>query len=245
MAKNLRVNEQVYVPCSLFDETDCPSALYYTQVQTVNNRSVQVRLPDGSNSENVANSKVHRNSGIWIITIGDLETETTLLNPLSKSILQFCRLLHSDDDQVWHTKIRSLGELNKLWQINNNGYEFIILIGHGSKDGYFFASDEWVNIENFGTVINTPVSNPKNFISLCCETGKCPFAKKLSLLRVCKTYIAPFHSIHGAIASQFCQTYLTQLLLEGRLRKTAFNYAKKAVPGSTKFRYWEKGNLLK
>ena len=243
MAKNLTVGEEVYVPCSLFEQTSCSSALYKTNVLTVNDRSVTVRLPGGHPSDPVASSKVQRSCAIWIITIGDLETEYTLLSPLSKSVLQFCRLLHSDDDLVLHTRIGSIGELSKIWARRNNAFEFIIMIGHGSNTGFFFANDEWVDSTRLLNILDVDGAHPKTFLSLCCETGKCPFAKTLSLSRICKTYIAPFHSIHGAIASQFVQTFLSQLLLEGRTKKTAFNYARKSVPGSSKFRYWENGNL--
>lgn len=243
MAKNLNVNDYVYVPCSLFEETSCSSALYNTTVLEVSGRSVRVELPDGQPSELVASSRVHLECGIWIITIGDLQTEYTLLSPLSKLVLQFCRLLHSDDGQVLHTRVGSLAELGKIWNEKNNAFEFIILIGHGSKYGFYFAADDWVNADELLNVINLSESKPKNFISLCCETGKSPFAPNFSKAKVCNTYIAPFHSIHGAIASQFCLTYLTQLLLEGRMKKTAFNYARKNVPGSSKFRFWENGKL--
>ncbi len=197
----------------------------------------------GAISQFIGNSLIHRRAAIWLITISDIDTERTLLIPLSKSVLQFCKLIHSDDDLVLLSKVGSLTELNKLWIINRNQYDYIVLIGHGNKTGYYFATDEWVDSHTLRQTLEMPNTTPKIFISLCCQTGKHPFAGNFSRSPVCKSYIAPFHSIHGAIASQFFQTYLIDHILGGKTSKTSFNNARKCVPGSSKFRYWENGVL--
>ena len=96
MATGLQVGEHVFVPVSILEHAgDRPSAFHRAEVLEVGGRSVRVAV--GANSEWVASSKCQRNIGLLIFGVGDLETEATLLDPLSKSVTQFCRLLASDD----------------------------------------------------------------------------------------------------------------------------------------------------
>lgn len=50
-----------------------------------------------------------------------------------------------------------------------------------------------------------PETRPKTFVSLACLTGRAEFAKNFSQNQICRDLIAPFQSVHGAAASQFCQ----------------------------------------
>jgi hypothetical protein len=86
-------------------------------------------------------------------------------------------------------------------------------------------------------------AKPKSFISLCCKTGYADFGKTFSGFSVCKSFAAPFNSVHGATASQFCQTMLTWSLLEGRTTTVAFKKARESVPGAVSFRLWKNGVL--
>ena len=84
------------MPCTRLELPDQPLALYETRVEQVLDRSVSVRLPGGATSSPIGSSLVHKNIGIVILRIGDLSTEMSLLNPLAKSMLQYCRLLLHD-----------------------------------------------------------------------------------------------------------------------------------------------------
>lgn len=244
MARNLTAGDRVFVPSSKFEElVSWPTAFYETDVQEINNRKVRVRLPGGDDDKGwIANKLVYENIGVLIFCIGDLETETGLLDPLTKSILQFCRLLVPDDYLRTH-KIRSLLELERIWHKDQAAYSHIIVIGHGSDQGLKFANDGWVSTEIMDQTLKIRGAKKKNFISLCCKTGYQSFGGKFSKFTICNSFIGPFHSVHGAVASQFCQTFLTSHLIEGHTVATAFNHARDAIPGSTSFRLWQNGKL--
>ncbi len=243
MAKNLIVGESVCIPCSQFEEDECGSALYRTTVQQVINKSVVVTSANGNNIT-ISSSLVHRNLGIWIVVIGDYETEDRLLKPLGKSVLQYCLMLHDDDSEVRIDYIRTVEELSWLWNTHINAYQFFTLIAHGSNTAFRFGHT-WVNAADLVPVFAQNCLSPKVFVSLCCETGKNPMGSILSRQTFCDYFIAPFHSIHGAVASQFYQTFLAYVFIQGMQIKSAFNNARKNVPCGSKFRVWRDGRLLK
>ncbi len=241
MASDLKVGDFVYVPCAAVPElVDRDTALYRAEVVAVERRSVRVKLPNGASSELIGTSRVHKDVGILVIEVGDFATEAALLDPLAKSVLQFIRLL-VPDDQVRAIKVRSRDELQKFWLTNQAAFSHVVLIGHGGTDALGFAVDGDVaaaDVINTFAVVGAP---SKTFISLACKTGYATFGGKFSRSQICKEFIAPFHSVHGAIASQFCQTFFTSHFLEGRSAKVAFNHARTNVPGGVSFRLWTKG----
>lgn len=243
MAASLNVGNAVYVPCAAFPElADRDTALYRTEVVAVQNRSVRVRLPSGAHSELIGSSRVHRDVGVLVIEVGDFTTEAALLDPLAKSVLQFLRLL-IPDDQVRSVKVRSRSELRKFWEMNQGAYSHVVLIGHGGKDLLGFAVDGDVSVADVIQSFEILNAQPKTFVSLACKTGYVSFGGKFSRSVICKEFIAPFHSVHGAIASQFCQTFFTSHFLEGKSAKVAFNHARINVPGGVSFRLWSNGNM--
>jgi hypothetical protein len=243
MANALKENDTVYVPCSAFIELERhDTALYKTQVASVNKSSVSVKLPGGVISEYIGTSRVHSDVGILLIEIGDFESEAATLDPLAKSVLQFCRLL-VPDDQLRSVKVRSLIELKKFWDQNHGAYSHVILIGHGDRSSLMFAVDGDVPVPNLAATFNVKKAKPKLFISLACETGYQSFGGEFSKEPICKDLLGPFHSVHGAVASQFCQTFLTSHFLDGRTTKVAFNHARACVPGGISFRLWHNGNM--
>ncbi len=243
MASNLRIGDTVYVPCAAFPElADRDTALYRTEVVAVERRSVSVKLPSGEQSALIGSSRVHKDVGILVIEIGDFATEAALLDPLAKSVLQFIRLL-VPDDQVRIVKVRSRSELTKFWRINQATYSHVVLIGHGDKDLLGFAADGDVAAADVIHSFEVVGAEPKTFVSLACKTGFATFGGKFSRSAICKEFIAPFHSVHGAIASQFCQTFFTSHFLEGKSAKVAFNHARANVPGGVSFRLWSNGNM--
>ena len=111
-----------------------------------------MELPGGVASDPIGVALLHRDVGILILCIGDMETERNLLDPLAKSILQFCRLLLKDGHVV-SEKVRSLDELARTWRKGQAAFTHVVLIGHGSKDGLKFAMDEWVGADKIGESI--------------------------------------------------------------------------------------------
>jgi len=88
----------VYVPrARLGLAVDEPSAFLRAKIRKVVDRSIVVDLPGGTESKPIASSAAHANVGVTIVRVGDFDTEGTLLDPLAKSLLQFCRLLLPDD----------------------------------------------------------------------------------------------------------------------------------------------------
>ncbi|QSR47956.1 hypothetical protein [Aeromonas veronii] len=188
-------------------------------------------------------SLAHETLGLIIVSIGDFETETALIDPLSKSVLQYARLL-LPDDALLSIKLRSLSELKTIWQRDQAAYSHVVIVGHGSKSGIKFGVDGWVSAETFQQeVLRVWGGSKKTIISLCCKTGYKAFGGTLSSFAQCKYFIGPFHSVHGAVASQFCQTFLAHHLLEGKTTVVAFKNARASVPGGTSFRLWENDQL--
>lgn len=241
MSKNLQVNEEVYVPLNRLgvDRTGI-SAFLHTKVLAVRNRTVTVDLLDNGATADVASSAVHRNVGVCIFAVGDIDTEPTLIEPLRKSVLQYCRLLLPQPSLLLYS-IRSIAELRTFWQRDHALCSHVILIGHGSGTGLDFAVDGLVGPKELGALFADGGATPKQFLSLCCETGRSSFAAPFSQASRCQTFIAPFQSVHGAIASQFLQTYFGHHLLDGKSSKVAYNKAQADIPSGIKFRFWYEG----
>ena len=244
MARNLKIGDTVFIPYSKIDPKflERPRPFFETAISMTEGRSVRIALPDGEESDLIGTSIIHRNIGTLIIQIGDFISENILLNPLSKTILQFCRLLLGDDSFVYFEKCRTVTEFRYIWLNHSDSYKYIILIGHGTKDSLIFGMDVQINSYIIRDIISNSES-PKSIISLCCKTGQSGFAGVVSQSDKVESLIAPFHSIHGVIASQFIQTYLTNHLLGGMIDKAAFNKASESIIGNTKFRFWENGRL--
>ena len=245
MAKRLQVGEEVYVPMNrLGIDRDGNSAFLRTKILEVNDRTVIVDLVDGGSTKSLPTSAVHRNIGVCIFAIGDIDTEPTLIEPLRKSVLQYCRLLLPEPSLFLHS-VRSLYELRYFWKRDNALCTHVVLLGHGSSDGLYFAIDDLVKPEELGAIFTEGNAAPKHFVSLCCQTGLKSFAAKFSSASKCESFIGPFHSVHGAIASQFLQSYYGHHLLDGKTTKIAFNKAQSTIPSGVKFRYWKEEKLKK
>lgn len=244
MARKLQVNDEIYIPSSVLPESELyPYAIYRTRVIEVNDgRMIKVNLRGGEVSEWIASSKAHENVGIAIICIGDFSTEDTLLNPLSKSILQYCRLL-IDDSSISLIRIRAMAELAEWWRINNAAFSHIIFIGHGSANGIKFGIGGIREAEIFKRRLPSRGTKKKVVISLCCDTGHEPFVKDFSKIGFCSYLIAPAAPLHGAIASQFCQSFLLWNLLHGKTTGVAFKGAIQSTPGDHEFKLWQQGKI--
>lgn len=243
MATGLEVGEDVFVPTSILEmQVQSPSAFHRSRVLGLEGRSARVDV-GGGHTEFVATSKCQRNIGIGIIAVGDLESESTLIEPLSKSVLQFARLLSSDDYVFLH-RVRSLAELAAIWRLNHRNYSHVVIVGHGNGSAMKFAVDDWVSSSDLGEVVDVDGVEDKCFLNLSCQLGKAAYGKSFSELSACNSFIAPFQSIHGAIASHFAQSFLIYLLLHGETRKVAFRHARQWVAGAASFRMWRHGTMI-
>lgn len=243
MARNVQVGDYVYAPRSRVGLSEGgESAFYRAKVVEIEKRSARLQLKGGALSEPIGVSLLHHNIGILVLRIGDLETEKVLLDPLTKSLLQFCRLLLTDG-MVKRQQLRSPHELETYWKSNHGSFSHVVFVCHGGKDGVKFATEGWLGVDDLAPILDLDTARRKVFLSLGCNTGYKRFAGKFSKLHVCNAILAPFHDVHGAIGSQFCQTFLSHNLLRGRTTKVAFKKARLAVPGSTSFRLWRSGRL--
>lgn len=242
MARNVIIGQKVYVPATKFEELkNHPSAFYETTVQSINNRTISVSLPCGVIGE-ISLQFCRTEIGIAIFNIGDLETEETLLDPLHKSTLQYCRLL-VPDDCVFSWKIRSLKELESIWGKHHRIISTVVVIAHGSEDSIKFANDGWVTSGQFKDVINIRGADRKVFIFLSCNAGYKAFGGKFSKMSNCSEFIGPFHNVHGADASLFCQSFFRDYVVSGHTVKTAFNHARDVLRPKVSFRLWRNGVL--
>lgn len=242
MARRLKVGDTVYVPrARLGLAVDGASAFWRSTVHSVMERSVEVDLPGGEMTS-VASSAAHLNMGVVIVRIGDYQTETTLLDPLKKSLLHYCRLLLPDDMvQAWD--VRAPQELRELWKKNHRACSHLVVIGHGRDDAIRFGLDDWVDAATFAELLQASKVTQKIVTSLACKTGYAAFAQALSREKPCDVVMAPFHAVHGAVASQFCETLLAHHLLRGETLSIAFRHARASVPGAVIFRLWDHGKL--
>lgn len=242
VAQELRVGDRVYVPCfRLGLSNNGPSAFHHTTVRGVVERSVEVDVPGGTKVR-VASQFAHRNVGVLIVRIGDFDTETTLLDPLKKSLLQYCRLLLPDDQVVLY-EIRTRGELSVFWTRDHAAFSHVVLVAHGCRTAIRFGDGDWANPTDFAALLAAPEVTPKVIVSLACETGRSTFGQALSRCQPCQAVVAPYQTVHGAVGSQFCQTFLARHFLDGLPLAWAFRKARTSVAGAVSFRCWEGGKL--
>lgn len=244
MAANVNIGDRVYVCRSrLPSVNDQAKAFYRSEVVGRYHRSVSVQLPDGVHSDFISTKFVHHRVGIAILTFGDFFSESTLLDPLAKTILQYCRLLFGDDDYVRFLKVRTDAELDMLCRNSElSPYEHVVILGHGAQEGALCGGLENITVERLVDIFeqNNPV--PWDFAFLCCYLGRSAFGKPFSKSRICKSLVAPFNAVHGAVSAQFIQTYLVKLLLEGETTAVAHRHASESTPSGSRFRLWRNGS---
>ncbi|MEZ5989857.1 MAG: hypothetical protein R3F30_12175 [Planctomycetota bacterium] len=243
MAK-VEVGQKVFVAQSRLSLRRArPNSIVECEVVGTRDRSAIVSLP-GERDQEVATSLLLLNAQqILVLSIGDLSTERTLIEPLTKSTLQFLRLLLTDDF-VTQYRLRSVNEFSQVWAKEHALYNWILVIGHGSKQSLSFAVDGSVPPERFRQVMEAhPPKHPVSILSLACETGCADFAKHVAESAQIARFIAPFHSVHGAVASHFAQTFFTNHFLEGYTAWKSFRRSRSGTPDGTRFRYWDADGL--
>ena len=243
MARNLQVGETVFVPKQKLKISSADgSALKECRVVAVHDRTITVDVNDADgNGISVASSATHRNIHVLVIRIGDFSSEASFLDPLTKSILQFLRVLLTDSF-VSRIEVRSLAELTAYWATNHNTFSHVVIVGHGSPDGLVFAVDALVEAKDFIEAIECEDAKGKIFISLACETGKGEIARQLSGSYICSGYLGPYNTVHGANASLYVQTFLTKHFLDGLSLEVAAKQTYDNLSHCT-FRSWQNGYL--
>lgn len=243
MPANLKKGDTVYVPRARVGlDTSAATAFKKTTVTDRKDRSVKVDLGKDGESKWIPTSSVQSNIGILIFELGDYASELALLDPLATSVHQYLRLLVGED-YVRQIKVRSLAELKMSWAREQAVFSHVVFVGHGSRSSVTLAVDGKITPTSLSSEMTVVGQSPKLFVSLCCETGRADFAKGFSSWAGCSTWIAPYHSVHGATASQFCQSFFAFHLLVGKSTKIAFNKAKCIVPDGSKFRLWRDGAI--
>ena len=244
--------DTVFVPSELLpDGANYPYAMYETEVmqakgQDDRRRSIRVRLRGGQTSDWIASSRAITDPSTLLLTIGDYSatgtTEDSLLEPIAKSALQFLRLL-LPPDMIFKRAVRSTDELRVLWAREAGIFHNVVLVGHGANDGVLFGVDGLTTAEELAGALGSSVSG-RTFVSLCCRTGRADFAREFSASSVCGELIAPYHSVHGAVASQFLQTLLVCRLFQGNSAKVSFRKASESIPSGHRFRRWVNGKQV-
>lgn len=252
--------QAVFVPNSLVGRVDARTAVGRYEIVEVGSagnadaerrRSVRVALRPDENPDDgwVASSRLHEGIGITLVRVGDLATETDLLDPLTKSIAHYLRLLVGHD--YFHLAyLRTIAELRNVWAQRRGGTTHLVFVGHGREDAIQFVPNdaaeapEWLSGAALATLLDAHGANPRvNVLSLACLTGRAAFAKSVSNAGSVRSCSAPLHEVHGAIASQFVQTVFAEHLLQGRTWQVALRLARSRTPGTGTFRCWQEGAL--
>lgn len=242
------VDDEIYVPSKLLpDPEGAPFALRRTRVTGQRDRKVRINIQDlAGNDIEVASRSVHGNHlGLLVLRVGDLLTEDHTLDPLSKSVLHYLRLL-LEPDHVRLREVRTSIEIQRVWRELSHATSHVVLIGHGSQDAIrLLDCTAPVRGAEFGEMLEdaAPTTKPKTFLSLSCLTGRQPFAKPFSQTAVCGDYLAPFQSVHSAAASLFAQSFFANHLLNGVGVLAAHRRARAAVGTGVSYRHWRDGKL--
>jgi hypothetical protein len=227
---------------------DSPYSLVRCKIEGQTERSVVVSGPGIDGTSTIGSRHARSDAGVLIIRVGDLVGsggETTLLDPLAKSVLQFMRLLLGDD-YLRSVHIRTLEELKRLWADEYAARTHVVLISHGARDGLIFLGEkvpagDLVDVLAEG-VAHLPVKQ-KHWLSLACLTGRSGLARPMSRSPHCSDFIGPYGSVHGAAASSFAQTFFVEHLLHGHNVTDACRRASRESGPGDQFRHWKDGRL--
>ena len=215
-------------------------ALVRKKVLRTKKQGRSIFIEDGVGNEVEVSSRLaHRGDlGFLLLRVGDLDSELSLLDPLSKSILQFLRLL-VQEDLVRLIEVRTSQEIEEFMKSNGAAFTHVILVGHGRSNALKLAFGNWLDVDDFAKMM-TAGGKERIIISLACQTGKPTFGKAMSGVNGIKEFVAPKGAVHGASASLFVQQFLSLHLLEGREFETATRNASTRVPGGG-FVHWRNG----
>ncbi len=239
-----RVDQRVYAPLFRYPNgSSAPYALTRGIVRAVHPKSCDVEI-NGYGTQRISTSLLHTDVGVCIVRVGDFRTERAALDPICKSLLQFLRLL-LPDDQIKSVSLRTQFELEELFRVEASAYTLWIFVGHATEGGELcFVGNDRCASRKLSVSLAPHAAAPRTFLFLSCYAGLSGFAKPFSLeQRLCNRLIGPTGLLHAAAATQFAQTFLSYLFLEGRRIKVAFDKAARQIPMATRFRLWRNGEF--
>jgi hypothetical protein len=241
MRAKFSVGEDVWVPSSALPR-DEPFALVSRTVRGQDERSVLVDDMDGGVVK-ISSRLVHpKTLGFVVLRLGEMATETTLLDPLAKSVLQYLRLL-IPDDAVTSLHVRTASEIRHFMADRGAGVSHVVVVGHGSPTALkLMGNDEWLSVEEFTGLLSLG-ETPKTVVSLACSTGRTTFGRTISSSDSCSEFVAPIAAAHGASASLFVQYLLHSHLLHGHEFHTSAKQANSSTEGTT-FHHWRNGERV-
>jgi hypothetical protein len=240
------IGQEVFVPSSRVGlGLDYASAMVKCNVAFVGERTVTVtNVPRATNPIELQKNVVQKRLSFYFVKIGDFSTEEYLLNKLLTIVREYLSIIVMPE-YIQYIEIRSLDELKEFWNIQNNGISHLILIGHGTANGFIFGHDSIVTARELIMALqnNNGRNQSVQIISLCCKSGNGNIGKKISGAPFCQSFIGPAFSIHSANAALFCQAFLNYQLLYGYTDKKAYDYARLSMPGKIEFNFWSKTRL--
>lgn len=236
--------DKIFVPASLLGIKDSSFSVLSRDVLSTTGRSVVVDSVNGASVE-IASARTLERIGILLLCMGDFDSEAELLSPLYKSLLHFLRLLVGPEIKGY--AIRSMRELEMIWNKEHGTKLYLIMVGHGRKNDdetveMYSAVDGWFKSERFLTALESGATEV-SVVCAGCQTGRQSFSKPLSLCSVVREVIAPHRDVPSAVASQFIQNYFTEKLVAGRTGKVAFKKARLRTAAGHNFRRWKNGSL--
>ena len=243
MGSKFTIGSEVWVPTSRLTQAESnprfgyPFALKCVEVRDVEDQSVIVDGRDGP--VKIAFRLAHPDPfGLLLIKIGDFTTEQTLLDPLAKSVLQFLRLLVSDDC-LRYISVRSEDEIREFMAVQGNAFSLCVIVAHGKNDGsgIILPGDKSLPVKHLETCFAPSISS---VVSLACHTGKVAFGSVISAGDSSRDFVGPLSSIHAVSASLFAQSLMNRHLLEGREFSAAVRAARDSNDDS-RFIHWRGG----
>lgn len=243
MPTKFKATQNVWIPSALLKYDQAPYAMTKKTVLYTEGRSIVVDH-DG-NDVRISSKLVHGDDsfGITVVRVGDIATDKTLLDPLARTIFQFCQILLPEERRQL-INVRTRVELETCLEKYQSLHSLVVLLGHGTPNHLKFVDGD-VTPTQLANILNPEKKNRphRTVLSLACRTGTASFGREFSKAAWCQNYIGPHHSVNGVAASQFCQTLLGFHFLEGLGMGASHKEAAEHVPGGSSFRRWQGGRL--
>ncbi|MBK8214458.1 MAG: hypothetical protein IPK71_12015 [Myxococcales bacterium] len=237
------VGTDVWVPTRYLDGEQ-PFAVTCRKITQVGEDTVDV----AGGTSPIKKARVRKVFRIVVLTCGDFASEFGTLDPLSKSVVQFLRLM-VPDEALTSYKIRSASELDPLWKREREAATILVLAGHASADGMVLGGQP--NALSADAIVTSLELNShalprRTIVCLACQTGTAPFARTISAASAVDHVIAPFKPVHAVVGSLFAQTFFACHLLQGLTVPVAFNRAlSDRNVADARYRLWTRGELAK
>lgn len=216
---------------------DAPFAMVDRKVLATEGRSV--RLDQGPDGVKVASRLVVEPVQLRLIRLGDIASEDSLLDPVTKGLHHYFRLLLPEYAyRTWW--VRTLPEL-RAYLADDPTPTHVVLVGHCDKSTgrLTLTGEQATPIEFLGAF----AASPKTFLSLACSSGQKSFAGPFSEGEACGSLVAPFQAIHGAVAVEAGVLTFNNLFLRGESLLDAVRHVNDSLPSGMHLRVWRQGKF--